>query len=137
MAELSTEEKRVALAAIESFAGCNERQLADVAHLAVERDLDAGTELCHEGDFDQQVFVILDGEVSASITGASVGTVGPGEVVGELAMLGDGHRQATLVARTPLRVLVLDSDDVDSVLAADPHAQQNLGPRATRPDRDS
>lgn len=61
-----------------------------------------------------------------------MGSVGPGEVVGELAMLGDGHRKATLVARTPLRVLVLDADDIDSVLAADPHAQDNLGPRATR-----
>lgn len=137
MAELSTDEKRAALAGIVFFAGCSERQLADVAHLSVERDLDVGTELCHEGDFDQQVFVILDGEASANIGGAPVGTVGPGEVVGELAMLGDGHRHATLVARTPLRVLVLDSDDVDSVLAADPHAQQNLGPRATRPDRGS
>lgn len=132
MAELSTEEKRAALAAIDFFAGCSERQLADVAHLAVERDLDAGTELCHEGDFGQDAFVVLDGEASATVGGAVVGSVGAGEVVGELAMLGDGHRKATLVARTPMRVLVLDADDVDSVLAADPHAQENLGPRATR-----
>ena len=48
-------------------------------------------------------------------------------------MLGDGRRQATLVARTSLRVLVLDPEEVDSVLAADPSAQRNLGPRATRP----
>jgi CRP/FNR family cyclic AMP-dependent transcriptional regulator len=132
MPELSTEEKRAALAKIEFFAGCSERQLADVAHLAVERDLDAGAELCHEGEFEQHAFVVLDGEATASVGGSTVGSVGPGEVVGELAMLGDGHRKATLVARTPLRVLVLDADDIDSVLAADPHAQGNLGPRATR-----
>jgi CRP/FNR family transcriptional regulator, cyclic AMP receptor protein len=133
MTELSIEEKRAALATIEFFARCSERQLADVAHLAVERDLEAGAELCHEGEFDQHAFVVLDGEASASVGGSTVGSVGPGEVVGELAMLGDGHRKATLVARTPMRVLVLDADDVDSVLAADPHAQQNLGHRATRP----
>lgn len=132
MPELSTEEKRAALAEIDFFAGCTERQLADVAHLAVERDLDPGTELCHEGEFGQDAFVVLDGEASATVGGSVVGSVGPGEVVGELAMLGDGHRKATLVARTPMRVLVLDADDVDSVLAADPHAQENLGPRATR-----
>jgi CRP-like cAMP-binding protein len=132
MTELSSDEKRAALAKIAFFAGCTERQLADVAHLAVERDLEAGAELCHEGEFEQHAFVVLDGEASASIGGSTVGSVGPGEVVGELAMLGDGHRKATLVARTSLRVLVLDADDIDSVLAADPHAQQNLGPRATR-----
>jgi hypothetical protein len=60
MTELSTEEKRAALAKVEFFAHCSERQLADVAHLAVERDLDAGAELCHEGAFEQQVFVVLD-----------------------------------------------------------------------------
>jgi len=132
MTELSNDEKRAALAKIAFFASCTERQLADVAHLAVERDLEAGAELCHEGEFEQHAFVVLDGEASASIGGSTVGSVGPGEVVGELAMLGDGHRKATLVARTPLRLLVLDADDIDSVLAADPHAQQNLGPRATR-----
>ena len=99
MTELSTEEKRAALAKVEFFAQCSERQLADVAHLAVERDLDAGAELCHEGELER-------------------------------------HRKATLVARTPLRVLVLDADDIDSVLAADPHAQESLGPRATRANDD-
>jgi hypothetical protein len=100
MTELSTEEKRAALAKVEFFAHCSERQLADVAHLAVERDLDAGAELCHEGEFEQHAFVVLDGEATASVGGSTVGSVGPGEVVGELAMLGDGHRKATLVART-------------------------------------
>ena len=132
MPELSTEEKRAALAKVEFFAGCSERQLADVAHLAAEQGLDPGAELCHEDEFEQHAFVILDGEATASVGGSTVGSVGPGEVVGELAMLGDGYRKATLVARTPLRVLVLDADDIDSVLAADPHAQDNLGPRATR-----
>ena len=136
MTELSTEEKRAALAKVEFFAHCSERQLADVAHLAVERDLDAGAELCHEGEFEQHAFVVLDGGATASVGGSTVGSVGPGEVVGELAMLGDGHRKATLVASTPLRVLVLDADDIDSVLAADPHAQESLGPRATRTNDD-
>ena len=128
--------KRDALRAVEFFAGCTEHELTEIAGLAAERAVDPGVELCHEGEFDQEVFVVLDGEATAHVRGETVGTVGPGEVVGELAMLGDGRRQATLVARTPLRVLVLDPEEVDSVLAADPSAQRNLGPRATRPDGD-
>ncbi len=132
MGSLSTEEKDAALAEIEFFAGCTDRQRADIAHLAEQRDVDAGAELCHENDFDQHVFVILEGEASATRGGQEVGTVGAGEVVGEMAMLGDGHRKASLVANTPMRVLVLDVDEVDSVLAADPHSQESLGPRSQR-----
>lgn len=95
MTELSTEEKRAELAKVEFFAHCSERQLADVAHLAVERDLDAGAELCHEGEFEQHAFVVLDGEATASVGGSTVGSVGPGEVVGELACsaTGTGRRR--------------------------------------------
>ncbi|SRR5712692_8775283 len=134
MADMTNEAKSAALAEIEFFARCSERQRNDIAHLAQERSVAAGQELCHEGEFDQHVFVILDGNATATVGGAIVGEVGAGEVVGELAMLGDGHRKATLLAKTPMRALVLEADEVDSVLAADGRAAQNLGPRATRSD---
>ena len=134
MAELSNDEKAQALAEIAFFHGCTDRQRADIAHLAGERAVAAGEELCHEGEFDQHVFVLLEGEATASVGGSVLGEVGAGEVVGELAMLGDGHRKATLVAKTPMRALVLDVEEVDSVLAADPHAAKDLGPKATHPD---
>jgi CRP-like cAMP-binding protein len=79
--------------------------------------------------------VIIDGEVSANVDGQDVGHIGPGEVVGEMAMLGDGHRKATLTALAPTRVLVLDAEEVDSVLSADPHSQESLGPRHLREDK--
>jgi len=134
MAELSNDEKAAALGSIAFFSGCTERQRTDIAHLAGERSVGAGEELCHEGDFDQHVFVILEGTATASAGGSVIGEVGAGEVVGELAMLGDGHRKATLVAKSPMRALVLDVEEVDSVLAADPHAAKDLGPKATHPD---
>jgi CRP-like cAMP-binding protein len=132
MAELTLDEKQDALRGIKFFEHCSARQIHDLADLAQQRDLAVGDELCHEGDFDQLVFVLLDGEVEVVQHDADIGTIGAGEVVGELAMLGDGHRTATLVARTPLRVLVMDPDFVDAVLAADPSAETHLGPKATR-----
>ena len=134
MAGLSNDDKATALAAIEFFAGCTDRQRTDIAHLAEQRDVVAGDELCHEDQFDQHVFVIVEGEASAKVGGQDVGHIGAGEVVGEMAMLGDGHRKATLTALTPMRVLVLDAEEVDSVLAADPHSQEHLGPRHLRED---
>lgn len=132
MAALSDDEKRAALADIDFFEGCTERELTDIAKLAEERAFAPGDELCHETAFDQLVFVVLDGEATASLEGEGLGSIGPGEVVGELAMLGDGHRQATLTASTPMTVLVLEPDEVDSVLAADPSSAKRLGPRRTR-----
>jgi CRP-like cAMP-binding protein len=134
MAVLSNDEKTAALAAIDFFAGCTERQRADIAHLAEQRDFETGEELCHQDQFDQHVFVIIDGEVSANVDGQDVGHIGAGEVVGEMAMLGDGHRKATLTALAPTRVLVLDAAEGDSVLTPDPHSQDNLGPRHLRED---
>jgi CRP-like cAMP-binding protein len=132
MADLTLDEKQDALRSVKFFEHCSPRQIHDLADLSQQRDLSVGDELCHEGDFDQQVFVLLEGEVSVTQHGDDVGTIGPGEVVGELAMLGDGHRTATLVATTPLRVLVMDPDFVDAVLAADPGSQEHLGPKAKR-----
>ena len=133
MAELTNEEKSAALGEIDFFAGCTEKQLTEIAHLADGRSAAVGEELCHEGDFDQHVFVILEGEATASVGGGIIGKVRAGEVVGELAMLGDGHRRATLLAETSMRALVLEAEEVDFVLMADPGAVRELGPEATRP----
>jgi CRP/FNR family transcriptional regulator, cyclic AMP receptor protein len=74
--------------------------------------------------------VLLEGEADVTVAGDSVGTARPGDVVGELAMLGSGHRTATLTATTPMTVLVLEPEEIDSVLAADPSSASRLGRRA-------
>jgi CRP-like cAMP-binding protein len=127
MAAMDDDTKRAALTRIDFFKGCTDRELADVARLAAERDFAPGDELCHEAAFERLVFVVVDGEATVSVRGENVGVAGPGDVVGELAMLGDGRRTATLTARTPMTVLVMEPDEIDSVLAADPSSAQRLG----------
>ena len=130
MAAMSEDAKRAALAEIDFFKGCTDRELADISRLAVERDVPPGEELCHESAFEQLAFVVVGGEATVTVRGEDVGVAGPGDVVGELAMLGDGRRTATLTARTAMTVLVLEPDEVDSVLAADPSSAKRLGRRA-------
>lgn len=122
-----SERRTTVLGRIDFFKGCTERQLAEIAQLAVPRHYPAGSELCHQGEFEAEVFVIVDGEAEAVRDGAVVGRVLPGEVVGELAMLGSGRRTASLRADGPVEVLVLDPREVDSVLSADPSAAERLG----------
>lgn len=117
------------LRTIEFFRGCTDRQLEDIGHLAQERALDPGDILCRQGDFESEVFVLLDGEAAVIKDGRQIATLRAGEVVGELSMLGSGRRTATLEASTPLRVLVMDPREIDSVLASDPSASDRLGHR--------
>jgi CRP-like cAMP-binding protein len=131
MPAMSDEARREALAGVEFFQGLTDRELTDIAQLAEERAFATGDELCHESDFGRLVFVVLEGEADVTKGGESVGTARPGDVVGELAMLGSGHRTATLTASTPMTVLVLEPEEVDSVLAADPTAASRLGRRGS------
>lgn len=126
MSMLSYDAKQDLLAKIDFFQGCTEPELRDIAHLAEEQRVPAGADLCRQGDFENDVFVILEGEADVVIDGTSMGRTRVGEIVGELSMLGAGRRRATLRAVTPMHVLVLDPREIDSVLAADPSSAHRL-----------
>jgi CRP-like cAMP-binding protein len=114
------------LTGLDFFSGCTERQLRDISHLTEERTLLAGSELCKQGDFENEVFVIVEGEAEVTVDGVLVGMTHVGEIVGELAMLGTGRRRATVRVVVPMRVLVLDPREIDSVLSADPSSARRL-----------
>ncbi|MEX0874093.1 MAG: cyclic nucleotide-binding domain-containing protein [Actinomycetota bacterium] len=124
-------DKGALLSQVDFFKGCTKRQIDDIAKLVDDRHLVHGEVLCRQGDYESDVFVIVDGKASVSIDGAKLATVGTGDVVGELSMVQGGRRTATLEAITSLHVLVLDPREVDSVLSADPSSAQRLGPRGS------
>lgn len=126
---MDANERASLLSKVDFFKGCTERQVDEIARLVSSRELSAGEVLCRQGDHESDVFVLVDGEAKVEIDGKQIATVGTGEVVGELSMERGGHRTATLTALTPMRVLVLDPREVDSVLMADPGSAKNLGPR--------
>ena len=71
------------------------------------RRLRAGETLVKQGDCGEDMFMLLDGVLHVEIDGAVVAQVGSGALLGELALLGDGTRTATLRAVRPSRVAVL------------------------------
>src|SRR5712692_4450980 len=117
---MTVEQKQTALHRIGFFSGCGDRVLHDIATLAEERTLARGADVCRQGDFESEVFLILEGEADVFVDGALVTTEGPGHLVGELSMLGTGRRSATLRAVGAMRVLAIDPREIDAVLAADP-----------------
>jgi hypothetical protein len=83
----------------------------------------AGEALVEQGEAGDDLFLLLDGVVSAEVDGEPVAEIGPGAILGEHAVLEGGVRTATLRALTPLKVVVVPGDRVDpgdlSELAAD------------------
>jgi CRP-like cAMP-binding protein len=89
------------------FAGCTDKQLQFIAGRADELDLDKGRVLCREGQSGGDFFVLLSGAADVSAGGKSVRTIREGEFFGEIAMIDNGPRSATVTVTEPSRALVL------------------------------
>src|SRR6478736_2176990 len=81
-------------------------------------ELPVGTTVIREGDRGREFFAIADGEVEISQGGTPVATERAGDFFGEIALLHDVPRTATVKAKTPLRLYVLTSRAFRSLLAA-------------------
>jgi CRP/FNR family transcriptional regulator, cyclic AMP receptor protein len=92
---------------LEVFRHCSTHELERIAAAVDRIDLEAGRVLCREGQRGRECFVIIDGEVEVSIEGTRVGTVGPGELLGEVGVFSGRPRMATAVATGPVSAYVV------------------------------
>ena len=77
------------------------------------RRLRAGRTLVQQGQPGEELFLLFDGVLQVEVDGKPVSQVGPGAILGEMALLRDGRRTATLRAVTPCRVAVVPKDSID------------------------
>jgi CRP/FNR family transcriptional regulator, cyclic AMP receptor protein len=68
----------------------------------------AGQVVFNQGDEADQMYVVVDGGIAITIGGALVGTAGPGEAFGEMALIDGSRRSGTAVANTDSRVVPID-----------------------------
>jgi hypothetical protein len=78
-----------------------------------------GATLVSQGDPGHELYLLLDGLLAVEIDGATVAELGPGAVVGEVALLDGGRRTATLRAVTPCRVAAVPGDRIDHAALAE------------------
>jgi voltage-gated potassium channel len=95
------------LAGIPLFEGLDADGRAAIASWFELQDISPGVKLIGEGCHGYTFFVLQDGSVTVTIDDDEVRTLGPGDFFGELALLGDGTRTATVTTASPSRVLVL------------------------------
>jgi len=95
------------LARVPLLQGIERRDLERLARSFRERSFDEGSTVTREGEAGVGFFVILDGTATVSIGGDVKTTLGPGDSLGEMALIDEGPRTATVVADAPLRCLAL------------------------------
>lgn len=90
------------------FSGLTKRQLRRVADICFAADYEPGDAILREGERDaQHMAVITQGSANVVAKGRAITTVGPGDIVGEMALLDGRPRSATVVAETPVTAVVL------------------------------
>ena len=112
--------KLKALSNVGLFSGCSKKELQSVAGLCTPLSLEEGFVLTTEGTPGLQCFVIADGTARVTIGGRKVGEIGPGECVGEMALLDGGPRSATVTAESPMNVYALSVSEFRSLLKVSP-----------------
>jgi CRP-like cAMP-binding protein len=108
------------LAKVLLFQGCDRKELQQIASLATEVEVSSGKVLAKEGQPGREFYVILDGKASVSIGGREVTTLGPGDFFGEMALLDQGPRVATVTAVEPMEVAVLDPREFSTLIEEHP-----------------
>ncbi len=98
------------------FAACTDKQLKFIAGRVEELDLVAGSILCREGLSGGDFFVLLSGKAEVSAAGTKIKELGEGEFFGEIALLDNGPRTATVTISEPARALVLGPSQFRDVL---------------------
>jgi CRP-like cAMP-binding protein len=104
------------LASVPLFTGFTTNELRDVAKATVELNLEQGKEFVTQGEVGREAFIIVEGTADVLRGGTKIAQLGPGAVVGELALLDHGPRTASVVAATPLTVLVLGPREFSGLL---------------------
>jgi CRP/FNR family transcriptional regulator, cyclic AMP receptor protein len=99
------------------FAALPKRSLALADSLLTPVTFNDGDVLCDEGHFGRQAFIITSGTAAVSRGDEILATVGPGDIVGELALLGGGRRTASVTALESVTALVMSTQEFASVLA--------------------
>jgi CRP/FNR family cyclic AMP-dependent transcriptional regulator len=108
------------------FSRCTKAQLAAIASQADEVDIAEGRTLTREGERGREFVVIIEGSADVIKNGRRINTLGSGDFVGEIALLQDMPRTATVTTTAPTRVLVLTDRAFGRVTREMPSVHESL-----------
>jgi CRP/FNR family transcriptional regulator, cyclic AMP receptor protein len=121
------------LRSIPLFQDVPDEELAQIATFAQEVTVDAGRELVREGDFSYEFMAIEEGEAEVTRHGEHVANLGAGDFFGEMGLLEKTLRNATVTAKSPMRLVTLTGWDLKRMERHIPDAIEQV--RATLEER--
>ena len=129
----SQDTKVQALKGAPLFDSLSRKDLTQLARVSEDLEVESGKVLCREGEIGHEFFVIVEGEIKVTRKGRRVALRGGGDFVGEIALLDDVPRTATVTAETPVRLFVLTRKDFRHLLDENPRVERKvLGALARR-----
>jgi CRP-like cAMP-binding protein len=114
------------LASVSLFSACSKRELQKIARASDELSVPAGKVLVEQGDTGRECYVLVSGNATVKRNNKKIGTLGPGDCVGELSLLDHGPRTATVVTDSDTDLLVLGSRQFAGVLDEVPTMARKL-----------
>jgi CRP-like cAMP-binding protein len=115
------------IAAFPGFADLPAEELDELAAAMNEVEIEAGAEVITIDDYGTAIYFIEQGEADVSDDeGEATEVLSPGDTFGEIGLLLTGQRTATVVARTPMRLLSLSGQDFDRIRERMPEVERSL-----------
>jgi CRP/FNR family cyclic AMP-dependent transcriptional regulator len=118
------DDKVTLLGKVPLLAGLSRKELVEVGRLCDEVDMAAGRVLMRQGETGQEFFLIVDGRVRIERDGLPIRSLGPGDFLGEIALVDHGRRTATATSETPCRLLVVGHREFNTLLDEFPAIQR-------------
>lgn len=117
---LRRDAKAKVIAQVPLFAGLSKKELSQVASIADEIDFPSGKTLIREGDRGREFFILIDGTADVTRNGKLLVTRRDGDFFGEVALMCDAPRNATVVTTSPTQMLVITDRDFRGLIKSNP-----------------
>ena len=108
------------------FAHCSKRELGAIGEIADEIDLKEGKELTRQGKPGREFFVLVEGAADVIKNGRKVGAMKPMDFFGEIALIHQSPRTATVKATSPVRALVITDRNFRRLMTEQPEIQRKV-----------
>jgi CRP/FNR family transcriptional regulator, cyclic AMP receptor protein len=108
------------------FSSCSKRELAEIASLADEIDFPEGETLIKEGERGREFFVLIEGTVEVRQKGRKLNPRGGADCFGEMALILDAPRTATVTTTSPVRALILTDRAFRSLVERSPDIELKI-----------
>jgi CRP/FNR family transcriptional regulator, cyclic AMP receptor protein len=114
------------LQSVPLFSACTSKELGRIASLVDEAEVPAGAVLTKEGATGREFFAVAEGKATAKLRGKKIASYSPGDFFGEMSLLDQGPRSATITADSPMHLYVLDAKSFATLIDRHPAVARKI-----------